>query len=596
MPVVRATNLSKPQQNAARGKLDYEIPFFGGWNSTSDPSSSPPTTSSPDGMPEVDSPDALNVVYDTVNSVMSRKGYTKLLTTKLSNPIYGMYPFYQSTGVKQLVYMSGAYWWNYNNAGGSTQITGTPTSFTPNQPWDMDELLDDVYGGNGIDPLVVYNGTAISVANAAISPQFVKIHKNRAYCANRNSSTLYFSDAGTPSSFPVNNFIAINTNDGQNITAIDDLLDNLVIFKDESVWIITGEPVGAGNTTTIGNLQLKQANSPVGCSAFNTVQKVQQTLFFMHYSGIYMLENLNVKLISPFLKTTFSQGMNASFLNLAWAVYNALENKYILGYPSSSSTTCDSAIVYDLTTNQYSRWDHMPGSCAINFKFAPLKDTVLMGDPNIGTIYELFQGYADIYGDNGVASSGSTTTLTDNTKNWATNALVDARVLITAGPGQGQIFTVISNTSDQITFATQGVAIGIYSSYTIGYYDSHWVTKNFDFGMTGYTKKYRFGNIFLDSELYPIQIGISIDFQALKYQKTLNLVSGALVWGPPLVWGPATGSWGSFSSEFAQFNINQTGRYIQCIFGNNLANQPWRIIKYSFEYKLKKVRPQILSV
>lgn len=591
MAVIHSTNLSSPQQNAPRLKLDYEIPFFAGIDTTSDPSSS-----APDGMPEEASPDCLNVVFDKVQSVTSRKGYSKLLTTSLTNFIGGMYSLYQSNGSKQLIYTSGNQLYKYNNAGDSTALTGSPATFTNNQQWDIDELLDNAYAANGTDPFIVYNGSNYSIANAGITAQYIKIHKNRVYAANKNSSTLYFSDAGDPTSFPVNNFIAINTNDGQNITGIEDILDNLDIFKDESVWILTGEPLGAGNTTTIGNLQLRQANSPVGCSAFRTICKVEQTLFFMHHSGLYTLQNYSVQLVSPFLKSTFESDMNSAFINLSWGVYNSLENKYIVGYPSATATTPDSTIVFDLTSKQYSLWDHIPGGCATNFRFSGLTDTIVMGDPNKGNIYELLQGYADIFGDNGTASSGSSTTLVDSTRSWTSNIATDARVMIVSGTSAGSQAVVSSNTSTTLTVASWTAGSPDNTSvYTIGWYDSYWTTKNFDFGMTGYTKKYRFFNMFIDSELYPIRFGYSIDFQSLAYQKPFNLSSGGLIWNPSLLWGPNTGNWGSYSSQFGQANIGSTGRYFQAKFGNNLANQPWRVIKYSISYKLKKMRPNIVT-
>lgn len=592
MPVQRSTNLSRPQQNAPRMKLEYEIPYFAGVDTTSDPSSS-----APEGMPEEASPDTLNTVFDEVQSVETRKGYSKLLTTSLSSFIGGMYSLYQSAGTKQLCYASNTNLYKYNNAGGSTALTGSPASFTANQQWDFDELLDNMYGTNGVDPFIVYNGSNYSIANAGITAQYMKIHKNRVYAANKNSSTLYFSDAGDPTSFPVNNFIAINTNDGQNITAIDDILDNLVIFKDESVWILTGEPLGAGNTTTIGNLQLRQANSPVGCSAFRTVCKVDQTLFFMHYSGIYALQNYSVVLLSPFLQTTFQDGMNSSFISLSWGIYNSLEQKYIVGYPSSGANTPDSAIVYDLRSKQYSLWDHIPGACATNFRFSGLTDTIVLGDPNKGNIYELFQNYYDIYGDNGTATAGDSTSLTDSTKTWTGSALVDARIKIVSGTGAGGVAVITANTGTKVTVASWPSGSPDSSSvYTIGYYDSYWITKNFDFNMTGYMKRYRFFNLFVDAANYPIKFGYSVDFQPLDYQTPFNITSGALTWDPAdLLWGPSTGNWGSYSSLFAQANIGSTGRYIQFKFGNNLAMQPWRAIKFSVSYKLKKMRSNVVT-
>lgn len=576
-------HLSKTQLRSPRRKLEDDVPYFGTLDTTSDPTA----------MVETDSPDTLNTVYDAIKSVGTRKGYTKLLTTKLPSFIGGMYSYYKSDGTKKLVYASNTNLYTYNNAGGSTVVSGTPTNFTANKQWDFDEYMDSTYGGNGTDPLIAYNGSNYSIVNSAISPQFIKIHKNRIYCANANSSILYFSDAGNPNSFPANNFIQINTNDGQNITGIDELLDNLVITKDDSVWILTGDPLGAGNLTTIGNLQLRQATGTGGCSAFKTLKHVGPSLVMMHYSGIYALQNYQLVLLSQSLNTTFKTDMNPGFINLCWAIYNEPEKKYILGYPSSVSTTPNKAIVYDFLVKGYTIWDHLPGSCAVNYRFSGLSDVIVMGDPTQGNIYELLQGYADIAGDNGTSTGGSTTTLVDSTKHWTVNQFVDCRVMIGSNLGNYTTAIVQSNTATTLTFTTTISAVSAGTQYSIGYYTSYWKTNIKDMGMTGYSKKYRFFNLFCDSEIYSILFGVSIDFYPLSFQKAFNLSSNSPIWGS-FTWGNFV--WGSSVSEFGQANIGSTGRYSQFMFGNNLANQPWRALHYSVSYKLKKLRPDIVTI
>ena len=580
-------NLSSVQASAPRRKLTYDIPYFGTLDTTTDTAL----------MNETSTPDALNLVYDSVRSVASRKGYTKLLTTAAPSPIGGMFSYYKSDATKKILFSSGSNLRTYDNAGGSTVVVGTPATFTPNLQWSFDEYNDSAYGGNGTDPLIAYNGLTYSIANSGITPQFVKINKNRVYCANKNSSTLYFSDAGNPNSFPVNNFIQINTNDGQNITGIEVINDSVIIFKDDSIWILTGDPLGAGNITTIGNLQLRKANTNVGCTAFRTIQKIDSVLFFMHYTGIYIFQNNAAVCISDVLTNTFQNGMNQGFVNLCWSVYDGLNNIYVMGFPSSTSTKCDKAIVYNGVSKTLMIWDDIPGSCGVVYRFSGFNATMVFGDPNKGNIYNLLQGYADIAGDNGSATSGTTTTIVDTTKSWTTNQFADARVKIVAGSGAGSTSVVLSNTSNTLTLVSAfSVAPTLGSTYSIGYYDSYWTTKNFDFKMTGYSKKYRFFNLFADSQLYNIKFGSSVDFLTLAYQKPLVLASGALVWGQAgLVWGVNSGNWGTYSSEFVQANIGGTGRYIKFKFGNDIANQPWRVIKYSISYKLKKMRPNIAS-
>lgn len=590
MPISALRNLSKPQRNAPRRPLSYEIPIFKGWHPSYD------TTA----IEEYQSPDTLNTVYDTVESVGSRKGYTKVLTTATPSFIGGIQPLYRTDGTKQLVYASNTNLYRYDNAGGSVQLTpntGAPTNFTANLQWSFDEYLDQLYGGNGTDSFISYNGTNYSVVNNGVTPQFVKVRNNRVYCANKNSSTIYFSDAGNPNSFPVNNFIQINTNDGQNISGIAELLGNLVIFKDNSIWILSGEPLGAGNTTTIGNLQLQRANSPVGCSAFRTIQVVDQALFFMHSSGLWALQNLSATLVSPALDPVFFNGMNPGFVNLCWGLYSAAEKKYLLGYPSSTSTTCDRVIVYDFSVKDFSYWDDMPGSCAVNYRFSGLTDNILMGDANRGNIYEMMQGYADIAGDNGTATGGSTTTLVDSTKTWLTDQFKDCRIKVITSLNTGYVARVTSNTSNTLTFTPAIPTPPTGNDYTIGYYDSYWTTKDFDFQAPGNVKKYRFFSLFADSALYSILFGYSIDFAPLSYSKSIPLSKGLYTWNPTLYqWGQAGLTWGTYSSTFVQAAVAGNGRYIKARFGTNKANQPWRAIMCSFEYKLKKKRPNIVAV
>jgi hypothetical protein len=595
MPVRRATQQSRPQRNAPRSKLSYGVTSFAGVNTTDDPLE----------IADMESPDTLNTIYDTVRSVGSRKGYTKVLTTPTPAANSGLREYYQSNGTKQLVYGSGQFLYRYDNAGGSVQLTGAQASFTTGTQWSFDVYNDQLYAGNGVDPLQVYNGTSynndtaasftVNAANVAVTPQFVKFHKNRLYCANKNSSILYFADAGNPNSFPVNNFIQVNTNDGQNITGIEILLDSLIVFKDNSIFILTGEPLGAGNTTTIGNLQLRKANSDVGCVAFRTIQRVGSQLMFAHSSGIYAFQNYATQLISQRVNLTFKNDMNPGFLSSMWGLYSSVEKKYLLGYASSVSTTPDKVIVFDLLQKEYTIWDHFPASCAVNYRFSGQFDSVVFGDPNKGNIYQALQGYADIAGDNGIASSGSTTTLVDTSKSWTTNQFVDCRVLIVSGAGAGQTAVVASNTSTTLTLTTTlGTAPTTGSVYTIGYYTSYWKSKIFDFGLNEWTKKYKYFNIFADSATYNLQVGFSLSFQALAFQQTTSLNTSNAVWGQAnTYWGSPAIAWGTKVSVQKRVNISGQGRTIQAIFGNNLANQPWRVIRYSFTYKLKKERGDV---
>jgi len=73
--------------------------------------------------------------------------------------------------------------------------------------------------------------------------------------------------------------------------------------------------------------------------------------------------------------------------------------------------------------------------------------------PNIGFIPDSTTKY-NILDSSGIASAGSTTSLTDQTKNWKTNQWAGKRLLITGGTGATQEATISSNSATQLAFPT----------------------------------------------------------------------------------------------------------------------------------------------
>ena len=73
--------------------------------------------------------------------------------------------------------------------------------------------------------------------------------------------------------------------------------------------------------------------------------------------------------------------------------------------------------------------------------------------PNIGFSPALDTQY-EILDVSGIATSGSTATLVDNTKRWKVNQWAGKRLLITGGTGVRQELTITSNSTNTLTFAT----------------------------------------------------------------------------------------------------------------------------------------------
>ncbi len=574
---------SKPQKAALKQKLVYSLNEFDGVNTTDDPVSVAPAQS----------PDTLNTVLDSIGALLPRQGYTKLLTTKLSAQTLGGFAYYRSTGVKQLVYAEGLNWYAYNNVGGSTQLN--IASFNPSTPLDFDMYNDVMYGVDGND-FIQYNGSTCGIVGGIsgvfTQPTNIKVHKNRGWIAQ--GSTIYFSNAGDMTTWPANNYLQVNTNDGQNITGLGVLNDALVVFKSDSVWYIKGEPLGAGTNTTIGNLSLVQVNSSVGCVAFRTIRNVESIILFMARDGIYALQNNTVQLVSDPINGTFQNDMNNSAQSLAWGVYNANEKKYLVGYASAASATPNKAICYDLILKRFLIWDDFPGSWACNFRFNQIDSTV-MGDANQGNIYELFQGYADIAGYNGTVTGSSSTTLVDSTAAWATNQFVDAKVYVGLGTALVYSGVITANSATTLTVSswTNGTPPTLLN-YSIGAYNAYWKSKVFDFDDPAMRKRYKYYNVFADTEgPYFLQNGVSIDFGVLSYNlPPISLASGGVTWDEAgITWDESGIFWDVAATVYAQQGLPGQGHFIQVIFGSFNSNQPWRVFEHSFTYKLKRESP-----
>lgn len=81
--------------------------------------------------------------------------------------------------------------------------------------------------------------------------------------------------------------------------------------------------------------------------------------------------------------------------------------------------------------------------------------------PDTTTKYQIMSTF-------GIATSGTTTTLVDTTKNWIINKFAGKRIILTAGTSQRVEATIASNTANTITFtAAIGVAPDTTTCYTV---------------------------------------------------------------------------------------------------------------------------------
>ncbi len=589
-----------PAKSPATVPLQAEVRGWTGLNASTDASL----------IADTDLAGCLNICYDTPGSVEKRKGTEKLLTTSVTVGITGLHAFYKSSsGIKQLLFSndtaSGAELRRYDNTGGSA--LHSTQALAKGGQWSYATGRGITYAVNGVDGLFKYTGSGnyVLLSNTYRFKQIV-FYKNRLWGFEPDSSHVRFSDANNAESFPVSNLQEVHTEDGFNITGLASDEGKLTIHKDGSIWFITGEPIGAGAKTELGNLQLDKANSEVGTCSWRTITTISGGVqIFASSSGIHLLQNGSTQLISRDLEPVFRDDMSLGYLHTMWGVYNRTEKKYLCGYPSIGSTHPDKIIMLDLadlTEAKYAIWDNMPGSCAVNFRFTDGRDTTLIGHPTLGFIYEAFTGYFDIGSANGTATSATATTLTDSKKELVVDELKDANIRILTGTGRGQVRRVVSNTATALTVdSAWNVIPDGTSTYTVGGYRSYMDTKIFDCEQAALYKKYKYLDLFTSSEgSYPLEVDVAYDYAALgDYTDIISLDDGSIKWGQidpatglRMKWGAPGYKWGGKKKLHKRIDLGgEQSRTVQYRIGNDRSGQPWRVTKLVTVYTIKKNRP-----
>ena len=239
----------------------------------------------------------------------------------------------------------------------------------------------------------------------------IEVYKDSLFMAgiSGNPSRLYYSRGGDL----INNFssdengsggfIDINKNDGQEITGLKVFKDNVLIFKEESIYQFS--------FTSAGLPQINQVNPSVGCIAPRSIVAVENDIFFLSRRGLFTIGNeagfafdvLRTNELSARVRSVM-QSIDPAYVQNASAVYttDSDKNLYILSYTPSGSTTNTSAIVYDRERLGFYKWTNIHANCWTKFIGTDGIVHYLYGDDASGYVKEILTGTDDF----GVAING----------------------------------------------------------------------------------------------------------------------------------------------------------------------------------------------
>jgi len=338
----------------------------------------------------------------------------------------------------------------YYYADGQSNSNATPTSITPSANKKVNlsaiptggatvtqrRLYRTEGGGSTFALLTTINDNTTTVyvdniADAALGADmdtdndappvfnFIVNHKGRLWGLGDpdNPSRLYYSKSLQPESFPSTNYWDVGRDDGNIGKGLTVSLGLLVIFKNYSTWIISGDiPTGA-----TADMELINANPKIGLASFATMAHDGNDLIFLSPNrGVQMLsrvilastETLDVDPLSDKIDTTV-EGLAEDYLQ--YACGEVFGNKYHLFVPSGESQTENNiGLILDLRglepededTIRWTKYTNMIFACC-RVIYDSSGDRLLCGtNDTTGFIWDFGSGVSD----NGITISAHATT------------------------------------------------------------------------------------------------------------------------------------------------------------------------------------------
>jgi hypothetical protein len=512
--------------------FDYYInyTYSGGMNNTDEP----------DNLTEMESVLIQNAYIRERGKIEKRSGITLLGNDTGSTKITGLASWQENDGTK----------WQLRTTGTNLQYLNTTsdtwdnldTGFTTGLDTEFLKAKNKIYILNGTDTIHSWDGASVTtnscltdLGSGIPTGKYAVFWKNYMFVTGeaKLGSTIYgtrvyFSNLADPDTFTTNtDYFDVNLNDGQKITALGVIDKYLIIGKEKSIYIMSGDsPADWKISSTVNNISMIE--NSVGIASHRSMVQVGNDVWFMGTD--YRVRSLvrNVEGTTPF------SGIVSGKIEGTMGNINKTQ-------VSKVASTLFNGRVYVSFANATSNY---------NNKVAVADTSILLEDPRNPHPWVEYTGWHpscwDVY-------APSTT----------------PQLYYGEADADSKCYQAETGTDDN------SVAI-----------DFDYKSPIIDQKMPDQRKTFRF--IIVSGQSggdYDISIYTSVDGTTYDLKGTLNLSSGD-VWNTG-VWGTAT--WGFGTEKKQKFALQQAATQLQIRFRNNAASQPIAMYPYTLAIKKKKV-------
>jgi len=301
---------------------------------------------------------------------------------------------------------------------GATWTTVGTISFTAEALYDFTQARGKLYIWNGLQGGAEWDGSTLArpgtMPKAKFSVFYSSYHicsgadgqSSRVYVSRLDNSSIFTNVAGdakglddatkvpgaTVFAGTGANFIDIQPNDGDRITGLGVYSDQVIVFKQFSIYQLTfddtGQPVVAPITKA------------AGCVSARSIEAVENDLYFLSREGVRVLGNeanyfnsIRTSIISKNLDPTIF-GMDESAYTKATAIF--FNNEYILSIPDSGGNLTYT-IVYNKNFKAWTKWGSVEAAAYNKFIDSNNKQKLLFLKPTGTQLYEFIPDtYVDV--------------------------------------------------------------------------------------------------------------------------------------------------------------------------------------------------------
>jgi hypothetical protein len=307
-------------------------------------------------------------VFITDNKITKVPGSSSIASSISSYKFNGFTSFeIPSLAVKYLVVningASNSQLYKWNGSGSFASIGSA--NLTNNYQMSFEVANNYLFGLNGVE-VVDWDGTTVTKNRGGIPiGYFARWFHNYLFIAKNETyqNRVYWSDIGAPLTFNANNYVDINPGDGDSITALGKIQDELLVFKKNSVWSISGWDGSTFSSTTLAGQNTNARIVGVGCVAPFSVVELGNKVFYFSMNGnspvireihktVYGVTQAG-GIISENIKTTMDT-ITLSSLN---KISSAYDGRYIYwSIPTAGSSVNNKIIALDtwnITASNY---------------------------------------------------------------------------------------------------------------------------------------------------------------------------------------------------------------------------------------------------